>query len=463
MLEHPADRAPIAELLSVSTSGLDPDTSTWGSALMNLGANFPQTYEGPGVLVMLAGAAEVSNEIDPSRVMRIGEPLSTVALEDTTRYKHPGIIPEPVGELAADELILVDAYDNTGEWLRVVTDGAISWAESDKLARLIAMESLPRIGLGETFPLQAFSLTTGTAYPACDEAEPFVAVQTPEDLSVNLTVNGVDIHIGSMVTFQQVHRNALSLTVHRGEVTTIFGGSVRAGESVLGILGATGDRAVEVLDWSGALRASESEVARGQRAQDMLNSVARVNGWPEYTTSSMPPDLVHVVVYGDTLYAIARHYEASVAEIIAANQTGDPLRLFAGIKLIIPNPGSGFAGQKPAPAPAVAPAAADNESGSASDCGGLRLTSPLVSAPGSLTPFYWNGVPGATQYQVNIYDHSSNAQVGSVMTAGGESSISIAIGQFGVGGQFRWEVHALANGQVICSSGLSQPLIHAAS
>ena len=345
----PSQRVPVLGLSSVRTAPLDEEQARWGVAIINLRAKLPQTYEGPGVIVMLAGAAEVINEIDPASVAPIGEPLSTAALTDTTLFKNPGIIPRPVGAAAVDEVLLVDAYDDTGEWLRVVNDGKIAWVERKQVARLNAMETLPTIGIGASFPFQALSITTSTEYPACDQAEPMVAIQTPEDLPVNFTINGVDIHIGSLVTFQQVHRNALSLTVHRGKVTTIFGQTVQQGESVIGILGPTAERDRQVLDWSGALPASEAEFARGQRAQEALNSLARVNGWPEYKTFKHPPALVHIVERGETLYSIGRRYETSVAEIILANLGDEPIRLYSGTKLVIPNPGSGFAGHGSVP------------------------------------------------------------------------------------------------------------------
>jgi hypothetical protein len=345
----PPQRASLVSLSSIRSSALDLERAHWGLAVLNLGANIPQTYLGPGIIVMLAGDAIAINEIDPADVMNIDEPLSTAALAKTTRYKKPGIIPEPVGTVAAEEILLVDAFDDMGDWLRVVTDGSVSWVEGEDVARLNAMETLPMIGIGATFPFQALSISTGIEYPKCDQAEPMVAIQTPEDMPVNLTVNGVDIHISAMVTFQQVHRNALSLTVHRGEVTTIFGQTVKQGETVLGILGKTAKRDFEVLDWSGALPASETELARGQRAQDALNDLARVNGWAPYKTFSHPPDLVHVVERGESLYSIGRRYETSVAEIILANLGDEPLKLYSGATLIIPNPGSGFAGHGSVP------------------------------------------------------------------------------------------------------------------
>ncbi len=340
-----AARLDLRGISSVRTSALDLERAHWGAALFHLGANSPMTYEGPGLIILLAGAAQIINETEAEQVVEIGEPLTTVALEAATRFKLPGVIPAPVGKLAADELLQVDAYDITGEWLRDVTGGSVTWVKSKKLARLKAMESLPRLAVGQAFALQSFALSTGTGLPECAEAEPMLAIQTPEDMSVNMTVNGVDIHIGSMVTFQQAHRNALSMTVHRGQASTVFGQTVNQGESVLGILGKTSRRESEVLDWSSALAASAAELARGQRAQAAFNAHAAASGWPQYETFSAPADLYYVVKRGDGLYTIARQFDTSVAAIISANSIESPFTLYAGTELLIPDPGSGFAGR----------------------------------------------------------------------------------------------------------------------
>lgn len=337
------------DLSSVRSGGLSLERRHWGLAILHLGAKYPRTYSGPGILILMAGATEVINDTDPAKVARVVDPLSSAALVETTLFKNPGIIPEPIGSAAVDKLLLVDAFDASGDWLRVVNGGEVAWARRKDLARLNAMASLPTMGIGAPFPFQALSLTTSTDFPACGQAEAIVAIQTPEDKPVHLTVNGVDIHIGSLVTFQQAHHNALSLTVHRGKVTTIFGGTAQQGESVIGILGQRADRDLQVLDWSGASPASEAELARGQRAQEAFNSLARVNGWPEQKTFKHPPAVVHVVEHGESFYSIARRYETSVAEIILANLGDEPIRLYRGTKLVIPNPGSGFAGHGSVP------------------------------------------------------------------------------------------------------------------
>ena len=340
---EPGARVPIRELAAVSTSGLDLEQGQWGLVALRLGANLPRTYSGPGIIILLAGEAALSNEVPPAHVMEVPAPVSTAALEAATLFKLPGVIPEPVASIEADQLLLVDAYEQTGDWLRIVLDDAVAWVEADKVARLQAMDNLPRLGLGATFALQALSLSTGTDYPACAEAEPWIAIQTPDDMGISLSVNGVDIHLGSMVTFQQVHRNALSMTVHRGEVTTIFGQRVRQSESIIGILGATDEREATVLEWSGALRGSEAEFERGRRAQAALNALARANGWAEHEAFHYLPEIVHIVQAGETLYGLTARYETSVDEIIAANGGDDSLRLLVGMELIIPKPGSGFA------------------------------------------------------------------------------------------------------------------------
>lgn len=348
-METPAQRVPAGELTSVRTGGLNLEGGRWGVAVLHLGANLPRSRAGAGVIALLAGAAEVTNDIDPAAVIAIGEPLSTAALVDTRLYRHPGIIPEALATVAADDLLLVDAFDDTGDWLRVVNDGGIAWVEGRDVARLQSMEGLPMMDVGAAFPFRALSVATESDYPACEQAEALIAIQTPADESVSLTVNGVDIHIGSMVTFQQVHGNALSLTVHRGKATTTSGQIARQGESVIGILGRGRDREWQVLDWSGVVPASTAENARGQRAQEALNSLARVNGWPEHRTFTHPPATAHIVERGDSLYSIARLYETSVAEIILANLGDEPIKLYAGMKLVIPNPGSGFAGHGDVP------------------------------------------------------------------------------------------------------------------
>lgn len=462
--DKPGARAPLSSFTSLETSRLDLSSGQWGAAVMNLQANLPATKSGSGVIILLLGSVQIENEVRQDLVVEIQQPLSTVAIDNATRFAQPAKIAEAVGQLEKDEITLVDAFNSTGDWLRVVTDGSVSWVESERLARLQAMSTLPIVEAGDRFAWQAFAFSSGAGFPECDTAEPQLGIQTPADLSANLTINGVDIHIDSLVSFQQVHPNALSMTVHRGSATTIFGNTILAGNTVIGVMGTTAERDSTILDWSGALPVSERELARGERLQNALNGLARSNNWNEFETKMTAGDLIHVVVSGDTLYGLARQYDVRVAVIVAANDILAPSRLYIGTELLIPNPGSGFGGfgsTTPPPAPVAARPKAQESA--APDCSGLRLTSPRDVALGGISTYYWDGIAAASGYRINVFDHGSDALVGNFNTSRGETSISFSAGQLGVGGALQWEVIALADGQPICSTGRSDPLPHVSS
>ena len=92
----------------------------------------------------------------------------------------------------------------------------------------------------------------------------------------------------------------------------------------------------------------------------------------------------------------------------------------------------------------------------------MRLISPLGTVPTESAPYYWEGVEGATQYQVNIYDQATGLLMGSRYTGSGVTSVVISAGELKVGGAMQWEVIARHGEQVLCSTGLSQPIIHSA-
>ena len=423
---------------------------------MNLGAHLPATHTGAGIILMLAGDARLTQDVEPARVAAIQGTVSTATLVETTLYAQPSIIAEPAGQLAPETIALVDAISGDGNWLRVVNDDRASWAESANLARLQAMDDLPAIDIGDPFALRHFTFFSSTELPECAEAEPMLVIQTPPDLPANLRVNEADIHIDSLISFQQLHGNALGMTVHRGAATTISGEIIAEGHSVIGIMGAG-----KILAWSGALPASETELARGQRAQVALNNLARGNGWDEFDTDMPAGAIIHTISYGDTLYAIARAYDVPLDDIVAANTQTSALRLLVGEELVIPNPGSGFAASSTV-AVRSAPAPAQTEP-TAPDCSGLRLASPLDMASGTASPYYWDGIPAASGYRVNVYDHGTGTLVGTFTTGAHQTTVSISAGQLRIGGALQWEVEALRDGQTICSTGLSAPLPHLSS
>ena len=464
----PTDRASLTDLDTLRTLPMDTNSSRWGVAVMNIQANLPNTLPGQGVIVMLIGDAEVRNDVAPEEASMIVDPISSVMLEEGFLYKSPSTSGEIIRVVPVNEILLIDGVNPTQAFLRVVSEDEIGWVEREHVARLMAMDALPTIGGSFPTPMQAFYLSTGIGESECSEADPMIAVQSPENITVDLTVNGVDIRVGSLVTFRNIARNTINMTVHRGGVTTVFGNTINAGESAIGIVNNDPNQEGSIIAWSDALPASEEEMLLGQRAQNGINSLARNNGWTERQIETTPPpespggEVIHIVSRGETLYSIGRLYDTSLPEVVARNGLSAPYRLFPGQELVIPNPGNGFVGLPGNPAPVVPPPPIPEGEIIVDFCATLRLTSPLNTVPTEPVPYYWDGVAGATQYQVNIFDQATGQLMGTFYTNGNETSIVISAGELMVGGAMQWQVIALLNGQVLCATGLSQPILHAA-
>ena len=446
--DAPASIAPVTDLENLRASGLNPDASKWGIAAMYLSADLPLDRAENGLVILLAGDASIRHEVDLEDLDSVGEAISSAALEPATIYAHPSIVAEVRGQLETDAIARVDARDATGDWLRLVNEGEIAWVERGKLARLSAMDKLPIVDASQPFAMQAFTFNTSVDFPECDAAAPLLAIQTPGDMLFDLRINGVDVSVSGLISARQVQRSAISFNAHRGRMIT-ESGVVNAGQSVIAIVDGGGG----ILDFSGALPASDEERERGAALQTALNDLAESNGWREYSSDMPAAQVIHTVQPGDSFFKIARQYETRVDAILQANGHSAPFKLVAAMQIVIPSPGSGFGGIGVAASTASA-----QPQPAAGDCAALRLTSPLHIAPRGLSRYYWDGIRRATAYRVDVYDHGSGALRGSFHTA--ETAIDLNPGALGVGGAMQLDVTALENGQPICSSGKSAPLQH---
>lgn len=278
----PGQRAPLLSVQRIQSSGLQPENRHWGVAILHLQADLPQTRPGPGVLMLLAGAASLAQTIDQAhgqaQIDELGAPLSTAALQPTTRFSQAAAIAPIIGPLRQHEIALVDARTRGGQWLRVVNGGVVSWVERAHLAPLQAMASLPVVDVAKPFAMQKFTFSSTSDALVCRAAEPMLAIQTAAESPANLTVNGVDLHARSLVIFQQAQSDALRMTVHRGAVSTAFGNTVRAGSSVIGAL-AENERGHSVVQgWSDPRPVSDAERERGQMARQAFDQLAGKNG-----------------------------------------------------------------------------------------------------------------------------------------------------------------------------------------
>ena len=213
-------------------------------------------------------------------------------------------------------------------------------------------------------PFQSFYFLPGIGQPACYEAEPILTIQTPEEATINIVLNGVDTEMapGTLLTITPT-----VCTIHRGQITQ--------GEAML-----KANQTVDIfIDEQGAVNVfnlrqiSEREYERGLQIQTALNELAAANDWQAQTIAETSdfdeePDreallaeleaqdsdegdsvteddqceVQHTVYYDETLHMIAQKYNTSVLSIVEANNITNPRLIYPDDVLCIPNPGSGF-------------------------------------------------------------------------------------------------------------------------
>lgn len=211
--EQPGDVARVASLRSLQLNPFDELNQQWGVALMRLQANIPDTLPGQSVTFLLFGDVQLENEVEatPSPLIRIQ--ANTVLLG----------APQPdgplVGALIEGESAYALSQSADGIWLRVEQAGGDSRTGWIPAAMYGQAGELPIYDPAALKPMQAFSLRTGVAGVGCSAApQDGILVQTPaEDIKIELTVNDVNIQLGSTAYLQAQASSELTVSVIEGE------------------------------------------------------------------------------------------------------------------------------------------------------------------------------------------------------------------------------------------------------
>lgn len=201
----------------------------------------------------------------------------------------------------------------------------------------------------EKTPFQSFYFLPGTGKANCYEAEPLLTIQTPDNITINIVLNGVDTEMmpGTVLTL-----TPSVCTVHRG-TAILRAGAKETALSTNQTLDVFIDDQGRIIGQPPIRAISQNEFIRGEQVQETLNALAETNGWDKHTLPIpvifAPEPVVqsscavqHTVQLGESLEVIAQQYAASMAEINAANRINDPLLILPGQVLCIPNAGSGF-------------------------------------------------------------------------------------------------------------------------
>jgi LysM repeat protein len=503
---RPADRSRLEQVRTLTTAPLDLGLGQWGIAVMNVQANVPDTLPGQAVTFMLFGNTEIENAVEP--IDESITPVTVITQSAVDLRSGPTTNSAVVTTFAPGTVLDATGLSEDGTALQVSSTESTGWIDRVAVNANPALDALPIIGNASQTPMQSFYFRTRPDGLECSQTPSVLAIQSPEGITVNLNANGADIQIGSLIVLEILDDGrTMRLTVLDGEAVLEGGIVVPQGFTTtrclvdpedLGSDGEANDQIVgdecpwlppepapqDLLERLQTVSAAFDRIGQTplietntpgpsptasliptETATPQPTATATVTITPTAEATQIPPSpaatacatgtqLTHVIQEGENLFRIAQRYRTDVDSIAQANGITDPARIFAGQTLIILcGVDTGRPSSPPTPLPNV-PTPVSNNPGV--NCAAFRATSPLDGFAYGRNTFYWDSAPGATSYRVVIYgvDENSGAVVGSFETSAPNTSLtaSMTIDSVGFGFQFAWEVQALINGQVACTS-----------
>jgi hypothetical protein len=223
---EPSDQIQLVDVQSLHTAPLDLVQEEWGIAVMNLQANLPEVLPGQVVTLLVIGDAEVrNNSPHPNRALPA---LSTLAA--TSLYSQPDAGASILSALNAGALLSPIGITADGEWLRVGFGDLFGWLSRDAVDMTNESAEIPLVDAQTPLPMQAFTFRAAVGGPRCAEAPPSVLVmQGPEQVHVNLTVNGAQMQLGSTAVLWQPDGDHMQLAVLDGQVQLADGTTIPRG------------------------------------------------------------------------------------------------------------------------------------------------------------------------------------------------------------------------------------------
>jgi hypothetical protein len=231
--ESPGDKADVVGIRTLTLQPLDAVEDIWGVALMQLQANLPETLPGQNVTFLLFGDVEITNAVE-SNVEPIT--LEVTSTGNINVRSGPSTNDGRISELADGEIVVADGRNPDSTWLRIqLPDGTPGWVSADlvtfegdvSLLNVVDPLALP---LPPLTPMQAFYFKSGIGDAPCEEApDSGILIQTPEGAGqISLTVNEVDIQLGSTAYLQAQAGGEMAVNVVENQATVTADGTTRS-------------------------------------------------------------------------------------------------------------------------------------------------------------------------------------------------------------------------------------------
>jgi hypothetical protein len=390
---QPGDRTSLAGLETLQTAALDGAAGVWGVAAMNVQANVPTSVSSPAVVYLLLGDVTVENAVAPESAVQPAPPITVTTLVGSNLRLSPSADGTLVASALPGTDLLADARSADSAWVRVLYEGHAAWVSTGLLAINDPLDSLPVISRSSRTLMQEFFLRTGSGLADCDGAVPALLVlQAPDSIPVTVTVNGQEITFTSTLVLWITEANELRALVLSGGAL-IGNLNIPAGFTVKARLSDDGHSIAG--DW------------------ENLRSILGGERMALIALEHISPDLLNTAIHIPN--------EAEIQTMLAALAVGSVGQASTG-------PASGQA-----------------------NCNRFAPTSPLGGMRLGTETFFWDGALGATNYRLTIFNGAGNP-VGAFETGSDNTALSLDTALFGDGADFTWQVEALVNNQVACTT-----------
>ncbi|MEO0562571.1 MAG: SH3 domain-containing protein, partial [Chloroflexota bacterium] len=392
------------EATLVSTNALDFDGATWGMARLNVHGNVPLSISETGITYMLIGDASIENMVTDA--FTPAAPVTMQALVGANLRSIPSTDGRVVASAPAGAALTASGLSADGQWAYVTIDDTVAWVS---LQIVIPTEgdlaTLPTVTNDTRTNMQNFALTTGTESSECSEESPsMLLMQAPAGVSAIVEANGAPLRFTDTVVLRTLADNSLQAFVLSGSATAGVV-SVPPGFTVSAPLNSAGLSTGS--SWAGLRPMTADE--RG-----FLSILQQTPEATLYTAVAVPTQ------------------EEIAATLRSVNQA------------------AGSAGTT---------VAATGGAG----CSGFRPTSPLDGLAFGPTTFYWDGVGNASQYRVNVFTDGELAYSETIDALSTTTTFDTATAFIGDGTSYGWNVEAISNSQVTCTTGTVTLLREAAA
>jgi hypothetical protein len=411
----PGDTTELTPLETIHTYGLDEALDRWGIALMRVQANVPNTLPGQAVIFMLLGESAAENAVQPEDALT----PSDAAVEVTARVNAnlrsgPGLAANVVDVTDAGAILTADALSEGLDWLRVLYDGAPAWVSREIVNAAEGIDELPVITPEARTPMQAFYFTTNIDQSDCATAPDTLLIQGPQQMKIDLEANEASIRIGSTVLLSMADADTMQIVVLDGQA------------DVRNLIVPEGYKAYA------PLRPPEEDELEGLTLEDV-----KIIAGPWIECEPIPPGELEAYKSLEGIPPELLNYPITIPETPEGDCT---------------QPGVGSGAETPNQSVATCALTFPGAAADHADCCGFATTQPVGLIPYGNVAFAWNPADGATQYQVNLFTAAEGRYVTSFQTGSGDTQMNIFTPNLPDGSEFTWEVAALVDGQVACTT-----------